>query len=221
MPTPTPDSFRPDQPRAKGRPRKDPALSEVRARLIRSGLEHMTERGYSAIGIDQILRHAGVPKGSFYHYFQNKEAFGLALIDAYQVYFSELLERALGDQSRAPLDRLRLFIQRAIDGMARHGYRRGCLVGNLGQEMSTLPESFRQALTDVFDDWQQRTAACLSNAQGAGQLSRDADPAALAQFFWIGWEGAILRAKLEQGPEPIRLFADLFFSMLQEGEPNR
>lgn len=221
MPRQTPDSLRSEIPRAKGRPRKDPALSEVRARLIRSGLEHLTERGYSAIGIDQILRDAAVPKGSFYHYFQNKEAFGLALIDAYQAYFADLLEGALGDQTLVPLDRLRLFIQRATEGMARHGYRRGCLVGNLGQEMSALPESFRQALTNVFEDWQARTASCLSEAQDAGQLTHSADPAALSQFFWIGWEGAILRAKLEQGPEPIRLFADLFFSMLQEGEPNR
>jgi TetR/AcrR family transcriptional repressor of nem operon len=211
----------PPAPRRRGRPRRDPADAEARNQLIRSGLEHLTERGYSAIGIDEILRHAGVPKGSFYHYFQNKEAFGLALIAAYQAYFVDLLEGALSDDRLPHLDRLRLFVQRATDGMARHDFRRGCLVGNLGQEMAALPESFRAELVAVFADWQRRTARCLSNAKGAGDLPAQADPDALAQFFWIGWEGAILRAKLEQGPEPIRLFADLFFSMLKEGEPNR
>ncbi|MBU2329469.1 MAG: TetR family transcriptional regulator C-terminal domain-containing protein, partial [Alphaproteobacteria bacterium] len=40
------------------------------------------------------------------------------------------------------------------------------------------------------------------------------DPAKLAAIFWIGWEGAVLRAKLEQGPDPLILFADGFFAML-------
>lgn len=221
MTTETPDSRSNQTERRRGRPRRDPAQAEARNRLLRSGLEHLTESGYSAIGIDQILRHAGVPKGSFYHYFRDKEAFGLALIEAYQTYFVDLLDSALDDESLGHVDRLRLFVQRATDGMARHDFRRGCLVGNLGQEMAALPESFRAELVAVFADWQRRTARCLSNAKVAGDLPAQADPDALAQFFWIGWEGAILRAKLEQGPEPIRLFADLFFSMLQEGEPNR
>ncbi len=213
---------RPDQvQRRRGRPRRDPALAEARNRLLRSGLEHLTERGYSAIGIDQILRHAGVPKGSFYHYFRDKEAFGLALIEAYQAYFVDLLEGALGDESLGHVDRLRAFVRRATEGMARHQFRRGCLVGNLGQEMAALPESFRAELVAVFADWQSRTARCLEAARAAGEIPDGVDPNALAQFFWIGWEGAILRTKLEQGPEPIHLFADLFFSMLKEGEPNR
>lgn len=212
----------PDQTqRRRGRPRRDPAQAEARNRLLRSGLEHLTERGYSAIGIDQILRHAGVPKGSFYHYFRDKEAFGLALIEAYQAYFVDLLEGALGDESLGHVDRLRAFVRRATEGMARHQFRRGCLVGNLGQEMAALPESFRAELVAVFADWQDRTSRCLEAAQAAGEIRDGVDPKALAQFFWIGWEGAILRAKLEQGPEPIHLFADLFFSMLKEGAPNR
>lgn len=162
-----------------------------------------------------------MPKGSFYHYFRDKEAFGLALIEAYQAYFVDLLEGALGDESLGHVDRLRAFVRRATEGMARHQFRRGCLVGNLGQEMAALPESFRAELVAVFADWQNRTARCLEAARAAGEISDGVDPNALAQFFWIGWEGAILRAKLEQGPEPIHLFADLFFSMLKEGEPNR
>lgn len=221
MTSEAPDSQSNHVQRCRGRPRRDPAQSEARNRLIRSGLEHLTEQGYSAIGIDQILRHAEVPKGSFYHYFRDKEAFGLALIAAYQAYFVDLLDGALQDESLGHLDRLRLFVRRATEGMARHQFRRGCLVGNLGQEMAALPESFRAELVAVFADWQERTARCLTQAQAAGDIPQGADTAALAQFFWIGWEGAILRAKLEQGPGPIRLFADLFFSMLQEGEPNR
>ena len=99
-------------------------------------------------------------------------------------------------------------------GMARLGYRRGCLIGNLGQEMAALPESFRGRLKDTFEDWQARFAACLIEAQASGDLAKEADAAQLAAFFWIGWEGAVLRAKLERNAQPLEIFAGLFFASL-------
>ena len=98
--------------------------------------------------------------------------------------------------------------------MAKYGFRRGCLVGNLGQEMSALPESFRARLIAVFEDWQQRTALCLQAAQQQGELSVTADTDALAAFFWTGWEGAVLRAKLELQAAPLQRFAAGFRQML-------
>ncbi|MBE9637520.1 TetR/AcrR family transcriptional regulator [Salipiger mangrovisoli] len=203
-----------DKPR-RGRPRGAPDASESRQKLIRAGLESLTERGYSAVGVDEILKAAGVPKGSFYHHFAGKADFGLALVAAYNAYFLDLLDRAFLDEGHKPLDRLRHFTAKAEDGMARHGFRRGCLVGNLGQEMGALPDDFRDALTGVLDDWQIRTARLLRAAQAQGQLSSDHDPEALAEVFWIGWEGAVLRAKLELRPEPLRRFADTFFRLIQ------
>lgn len=201
--------------KARGRPRKDPNASETRQRLIRAGLIHLTERGYSSVGVDEILLSSGVPKGSFYHYFRNKADFGSALIGAYNTYFLQKLDRAFADLSLPPLDRLHAFIQDAQAGMARHGYRRGCLVGNLGQEMAALPEEFRGQLKEALEQWQDRVARCLSEAQTLGALAVDQDTRALAAFFWIGWEGAVLRAKLEHSPEPLHIFVDGFFASLK------
>ncbi len=204
-----------DTPKRRGRPRIHPDQSEARNRLLRSGLAHLTEKGYSAVGIDEILRDAQVPKGGFYHYFQNKAAFGLALIAAYHDYFAALIDAALLDESRAPLDRLRHFIEQAEAGMARHQFRRGCLIGNLGQEMSALPDAFREQLIAVLADWQRRTANCFRCALEDGSLPAHHDPEALAAFFWTGWEGAVLRAKLELGPAPLRQFTEQFFRHLK------
>ena len=49
--------------------------------------------------------------------------------------------------------------------MARHGFRRGCLIGNLGQEMSALPESYRDRLEAVFQDWQRGSRPAWRRAQ--------------------------------------------------------
>ncbi|HPE59997.1 MAG TPA: TetR/AcrR family transcriptional regulator [Thiolinea sp.] len=182
--------------------------------MLRAGLEILTEKGFAATGIDEILSRVGVPKGSFYYYFESKEAFGLQLIERYGQFFAKKLDRHLKNTGLSPLNRLHAFVDDALAGMSRHGYRRGCLIGNLGQEMGALPESFRDRLKDTFEDWQDRFAGCLIEAQSVGELTDKAEPNQLAAFFWIGWEGAVLRAKLEQSAKPLELFASYFFASL-------
>jgi len=181
---------------------------------MRAGLEVLTEKGFSSTGIEEILGRVSVPKGSFYHYFESKEAYGLDLIERYGQFFARKLDRHLRNPALSPLSRLRAFVVDATDGMARYEFRRGCLIGNLGQEMGALPESFRARLKETFEDWQSRFSACLVEAQQAGELASDADTAQLAEFFWIGWEGAVLRAKLERSAKPLETFAGLFFASL-------
>ncbi|MBL8561796.1 MAG: TetR/AcrR family transcriptional regulator [Gemmobacter sp.] len=201
-------------PRKRGRPRLDPATpGHAREGLLRAGVALLTEKGFSAVGLEEMLAAAAMPKGSFYRYFPSKEAFGLALIDRYDGYFQRKLRRHLEAAERAPLDRLADFIADARDGMARHGFARGCLVGNLGQEMGVLPESFRARIIAVFAEWEALLARCLAEARLTGQLMGH-DPEALAAFFWIGWEGAVLRAKLERSPAPLDAFAAGFFRLI-------
>ncbi len=205
-------------PRRRGRPPKlRESLLETRDLLLSAGLEVLTEKGFSATGIDEILRRVSVPKGSFYHYFESKEAFGAELIEQYASYFARKIDRYLSDQSLSPLARLRAFVTGAQAAMARHDFRRGCLIGNLGQEMGALPETFRAKLQQVFADWQSKFERCLVAAQEAGEISPHADCKQLAAFFWIGWEGAVLRAKLEHSAEPLKIFERGFFAGLPPG----
>ena len=203
--------------RRRGRPPKRPEHSlETRELLLRAGLEVLTEKGFSSTGIDEILKRVGVPKGSFYHYFDSKEAFGAALIERYARYFAYKLERHFGDSSKQPLARLWAFVEDARTGMARHEFRRGCLIGNLGQEMAALPESYRASLIAVFHDWESRLARCLEAAQQRGEIPASVDCEQAAAFFWIGWEGAVLRAKLERSAKPLDVIALGFFAGLHK-----
>jgi len=199
----------------RGRPRRDPAASDVRAKLIRQGLIHLTERGYSSVGVDEILKAAGVPKGSFYHYFKNKADYGQHLIEAYNDFFLARMDKAFSNPERSAREQLTDFIEDRIAGMAQYDFKRGCLVGNLGQEMGALPEAFRARLVEVLKTWQDRTADCLARAQIAGDVGQHHRPEQLASFFWIGWEGAVLRAKLERSAEPLTEFTTHFFAYIK------
>ncbi|SPJ32463.1 acrylate utilization transcriptional regulator AcuR [Kushneria phyllosphaerae] len=199
----------------RGRPPKVPRNNpDTRDALIRCGVEVLTEQGFVSAGIDGVLKRVGVPKGSFYHYFESKEAFGHAVLSHYADYFARKLDRRLLSDETSPLERLRLFTQDAQEGMARHDYRRGCLVGNLGQEVTLLPEGFDQRLEAILQDWQRRVADCLRLARTHGELAAEADCDTLAAFFWLGWEGAVQRARLVHGPAPLVLFSQEFFARL-------
>jgi len=201
--------------RRRGRPpKRGDDRFDTREALVRAGLAVLTEKGFVATGIDEVLRQVGVPKGSFYHYFEHKEAFGLAVIAAYGDYFGRKLEQVFSSVAISPLARLRAFVDEAGAGMARFGFRRGCLIGNLGQEMSNLPESFRIRLDEVFRDWEARLARCLASAQQAGELAGDTNCNELARQFWIGWEGAVLRAKLERSVAPLNAYLTLYLAAL-------
>lgn len=202
-------------PPRRGRPPKvNRDNPDTRDALVRCGTEILTEQGFLSTGIDAVLSRVGVPKGSFYHYFQSKEDFGHAVLANYADYFARKLDRCLLDASRPPLARIAAFVEDAKAGMQRFDYRRGCLVGNLGQEVIQLPEAFRESLEAILLSWQQRLALCLEAAKAEGELAPDTDCERWAAFFWIGWEGAVLRARLVRGNAPLDCFIQGFLAGL-------
>ncbi|WP_374981225.1 TetR/AcrR family transcriptional regulator [Pseudomonas solani] len=202
-------------PPRRGRPPKVARDNlDTRDALVRCGTEILTEQGFLSTGIDTVLSRVGVPKGSFYHYFQSKEDFGHAVLANYAGYFARKLDRCLLDASRPPLARIAAFVEDAKAGMQRFEYRRGCLVGNLGQEVTQLPQAFRESLEAILLSWQQRLALCLEAAKAEGELAPDTDCERWAAFFWIGWEGAVLRARLVRGNAPLDCFIQGFLAGL-------
>ncbi|CUB03668.1 acrylate utilization transcriptional regulator AcuR [Marinomonas fungiae] len=202
------------QPR-RGRPKQnDLSYSDTREALLQAGVVWLTQSGFQGTGLEPMLRSAQVPKGSFYHYFDSKEAFALAVLQRYRDYFEKKLDRYLLDEQLPPLTRLRNFVESAKSGMEKYAFKRGCLVGNLEQEATALPESLRQAVLATYQSWQNKLAQCLMLAQQQGLLSPDADVEALAHMFWVGWEGAVARARLMQSSSPLVQFEKFYLAGL-------
>ena len=201
--------------KGRGRPPKqrgDKLLT--REMLVHVGTEVLAEKGYSAVGVDEILQRTGISRCSFYYYFKTKEGFGAELIDRYREHVTQKLERCLSDASLSPLARLRAFAGEVRDEMAHTRCRSGCLAGKLAQEVNTLPESFREQLSAVFAEWQAVFARGLKLAQESGEISPDLDCPSTAAYFWYGWEGALQRANLELDTTPVDIFIGNFFSRL-------
>ncbi|XKH59674.1 TetR/AcrR family transcriptional regulator [Halomonas sediminis] len=186
----------------------------TRDRLIEAGAELIAQHGYNATGINAVLKASGVPKGSFYHYFSSKEDFGLAVIVSFAEAYDEALAQLLEDTSVTPLERLRRYFAAGRADMLTCDHARGCLIGNLGQELAGQSDVFRDTLDKVFQRWEHRLVTCLNDAQVVGEIAVDIDTHDLASFILAGWEGAILRAKTLKSVTPMQRFEDILFSQL-------
>lgn len=184
---------------------------DTKKEIIRIGTELIAVNGYNATGIDAVLKQAGVPKGSFYHYFSSKEDFGLAVIDQFAEDYQNKLVGFLGDETVEPLQRIRNYFSDGVEKLAQDQCSKGCLIGNLAQELADQNERFRLRLAEVFSNWRQLFCVCLQQAQQQGQLNNAIAADVLAEFILCGWEGALLKAKVNRSPQLLQNFIDTLY----------
>ena len=85
--------------------------------------------------------------------------------------------------------------------------RRGCLLGNLCQEMSAVSDPIRHQVDQLMRDHIRVIRDCLAEAQARDELCQGLEPGAMADFIFDAWEGALLRAKCRQDKQPLEDFA--------------
>jgi TetR/AcrR family transcriptional repressor of nem operon len=181
--------------------------------LLEAGKRVFLEKGYSNAGLEAILQAAGIPKGSFYYYFESKEEFGLQVLNRFAERIDAEYERCMeGPGGR--VERLRRFFDVVIERLVSHSCGNGCLVGNLSQEMASQSETFRRRVEEIYEGRCHKLAASLQEAQRAGEVSAELDPHVLAEFLLNSWQGALLRAKTMKSAEPLRTFLTVVFESL-------
>lgn len=185
---------------------------ETKRRIIEAGAELIHQRGYNNTGLKDILRAADVPKGSFYFYFDNKEAFGIEMMDHYSVQFQAMMENVLQIEDLSPLGKLRAIFDSFQGYFESQGYTRGCPVGNLAQEMSDLSEPFRARLMQSLDGMTVLFSNILDKAKAAGEIPEDIDSTEAAIFIIEAWHGALVRMKATKDGQPLEVFAKFIFN---------
>lgn len=172
--------------------------SDAKEKIISAAQSLIELRGYSALGVAEICKTAGVPKGSFYYFFESKEALALAVIDEHWAGQQRDWRRVLGGDAE-PLQRLKQLFEETEaaqrTGQQTCGTVSGCLFGNLSLEMSNQTESIRKRLQEIFDAQVDMVEAVITEAVQQGSVTtpapREAARAVVAQL-----EGQVLFAKL-------------------------
>ncbi|PZQ52704.1 MAG: hypothetical protein DI556_02685 [Rhodovulum sulfidophilum] len=176
----------------------------------------MLAKGYEGVGIGPVLAAAGVPKGSFYHFFRSKEDFACAIVDAYAAHYTARRGATLEDAARPPLARLERYFAALVEEAAEDP-RGGCVYGVLAQNTARQSEPIRAKVRACFDAWQAAVAAVLAEARDAGDLPPDFDAEGTAAFLIEAYEGALIRAKADGGPAALERFLAFAVAPLVRG----
>lgn len=194
----------------RGQTPTDPTRTRPNSVCSTSGSAFCSSTAITVWVSRRCLLKGGVPKGSFYHHFVDKEDFAQQVIDEYMTHVHGGLADCLADESRAHLQRVRHFFELIQNNYRGEGYL-GCLLGGLGQELSGTSEVFRIKIEDCFRQIAAQIAASLEEARKRGELRADVNPTAMASLLVDCWEGAALRSRLRRSPEPLASMLDFYF----------
>ncbi|MFD5325390.1 TetR/AcrR family transcriptional regulator [Streptomyces sp. NPDC127092] len=177
--------------------------STARERLLDATGELMRARGYAAVGVAEICAKAEVKKGSFYHFFESKQALTVEVVDAYWAAERACWTEAVTGPGPA-LDRLRRLLAGPAELQRRvreaTGSVDGCLLGNLALELSTQEPDVRARLDRIFDEQIAMVAAVLTEAAEEGAVPADRSGPEVARAVVAQLEGLVLLAKLKNDP---------------------
>jgi TetR/AcrR family transcriptional repressor of nem operon len=166
-----------------------------RERILSIGEHLILGRGFSAMGLSELLGAAEVPKGSFYHYFQSKEGFGVALLERYFERYHDRLRELFNTETMPARARLLAYFDGWRQMHAASKCHDTCLAVKLGAEVSDLSEPMREALAAGMDGVIGLIAGAILAAQKEGSVSIRHSPEQFAESLYAMWMGASLRGK--------------------------
>lgn len=181
--------------------------------IVQVGLDLVLSRGFNATGVEAVLKQANIPKGSFYNFFSSKEEFALAIIDKFVADRVEVLYPIFSDESLPPLERVKRSFETISAAFEGADCSKGCLIGNLGQEMADQFENVRQRLEKSLLEWAKAVSQLLSQAQKEHAIPADMNADMLAENLISSFQGALLRSKVKKSPEPLNNFIHLYFDV--------
>lgn len=171
--------------------------NDTRQHILDVGYELIVTRGFTSVGLSELLKKAAVPKGSFYHYFKSKEQFGEALIENYFEKYFQMLDERFTNTELNGYQRLMSYFEELAKVEHNVCNANKCLLVKLSAEVSDLSESMRIALRQGADKTIQAITKCIDVGIQDGSIE-NGDSALLARQIYYLWNGASLLNKLYQ-----------------------
>jgi AcrR family transcriptional regulator len=162
----------------------------ARERLLAAADELFYAEGVQTVGIDRVIEHAGVAKGSLYNTFGSKENLVRAYLEARHEATLAKLRRAI-ERHRAPRARLLAVFDAQAEIFANPGFR-GCAFTTASAEapdgggIAQAAEDYRREVRELFTDLARQTKA--------------AHPETLGRQLQLLFDGAGLSAHLDRDP---------------------
>lgn len=172
--------------------------AEMKQHILHTARPIIAGKGFAAVGLNEILSAAGIPKGSFYYYFSSKDQFGEVLLDSYFVEYLAQLEQILFAAQGTAASRLMSYWQAWEQTQSSQDAAYMCLAVKLGGEVSDLSEAMREALRKGTTQIMGRIADCIAEGRADGSISAPVDAAQAGMQLYELWVGASLLEKIHR-----------------------
>ncbi|KUM01932.1 TetR/AcrR family transcriptional regulator [Chromobacterium subtsugae] len=189
--------------------------ADTREHLLATGEEIILGKGFAAVGLAEILSSAGVPKGSFYHYFQSKEGYGVELLRRYFLNYDEQLVLRLRPEAGPARDSLLKYFNGWVSQHRCDAQSHTCLAVKLAAEVSDLSEPMREALAEGMGRVISRLADAIRRGQQEGSLCVHLPADELAASLYSLWVGSALLYKVQRSAQPMLNALKLTETMLK------
>jgi len=178
-------------------------------KIIISAEKLFWQKGYKNTSITDILQKSEVSKGSFFHFFQNKEALFLEVVDYfYQKEMVPLFEKYF-QNDKNPKQQIIDFCEDINSTYQKHHFQGGCLLGNMALELSDVDETFRKKLDEILVDWKQELIKVLE------KIETKRNPEEIADYIIWGLEGLTLTGKVHKNKKRNQSELTIFIDMLK------
>ncbi|MFE1029737.1 TetR/AcrR family transcriptional regulator [Streptomyces sp. NPDC058818] len=177
--------------------------TDTRRSILDVAQRIMARKGYSAVGINEVLAEAGVPKGSFYYYFTSKDAFGEALLKNYFDEYVSDMDRVLAQPGKSAAERLMTYWRQWRETQSLDDCQGKCLAVKLGAEVSDLSETMRLAMKAGTAAIVDRIERAITDGLGDGSIVIDGDPRGTAEALYDMWLGASVMSKIHRSLAPL------------------
>ncbi|NAW79707.1 TetR family transcriptional regulator [Vibrio sp. V33_P6A3T137] len=171
--------------------------NDTRQHILDVGYQLVVSKGFTNVGLSELLKTADVPKGSFYHYFKSKEQFGEALINDYFADYSQRIHDLFAEQHGTAYQRLMRYWQYWHEQSEGQCHAQRCLVVKLSAEVADLSDAMRIALLNGANAIIHAIAQCIEQGVNEGSIYVQHSQLT-AELLYNLWIGASLLSKLRQ-----------------------
>jgi TetR/AcrR family transcriptional repressor of nem operon len=171
--------------------------NETRQHILDMGYELIVAQGFTSVGLSQLLKHAEVPKGSFYHYFKSKEQFGETLITNYFDKYMGWLNALFNNNHLPANERLLTYLRHWVEVDQGVCGAEKCLVVKLSAEVADLSEPMRLALNKGANDVVLAIAQCIESGMHDGSIKVNNAQETAESIYQI-WLGGCILYKLSK-----------------------
>ena len=177
-----------------------PQPAPTRDRLIDSARYLFWERGYAGTSMADLLDHAKVNSGSFYHFFESKEALLREVLQGYLFALRPMIVDPAFARTDDPVERIFAILAGYRERILLTDSKYGCPLGRLALEIDPENRPAHALIAKNFQGWIGAVRECVEELKP--RLPRDTDLDALATYVLAIMEGGVMLSRSYGSVEP-------------------